>query len=393
MTGGNRLFTAFLIAGEMSGDQLGARLMQAIGDRLGGQVRFIGVGGDRMARLSFRSLFPMEEIALHGIAAIIANLGRILWRMEWTARRVVEAEPDVLVIIDCPGFNLGVARRVRKARPALPIVEYVSPTVWVWRPRRARWIKGFVDHILALLPFEPAVHARLGGPPCSYVGHPLIERLASLRPAPGERIGLAQAARPVLLVLPGSRGGEIDRLTEPFGETLALVAERYGRPLEIVLPAVPRFASEIKARVAKWRVKPTVIEGESEKLAAFRRAHAALAASGTVTLELALAQVPMVVAYRVDFLVRPFKWALSRINSFVLPNLILGTNEIPEFLDAESTPERMAAALLPLLSDTPERAAQLDAFERLGPALSRDVAPSMAAAEIVLKTAGWKADA
>jgi len=217
--------------------------------------------------------------------------------------------------------------------------------------------------------------------------------LASLRPAPGERIGLAQAARPVLLILPGSRRGEIDRLTEPFGETLALVAERYGRPLEIVLPAVPRFASEIRARVAKWRVKPTVIEGESEKLAAFRRAHAALAASGTVTLELALAQVPMIVAYRVDLLVRPFKWALSRINSFVLPNLILGTNEIPEFLDGESTPERMAAALLPLLSDTPERAAQLDAFERLGPALSRDVAPSMAAAEIVLKTAGWRADA
>jgi lipid-A-disaccharide synthase len=391
VSGDERVFTAFLIAGEESGDQLGARLMQAIGDRLGGRVRFVGVGGERMARLGFRSLFPMEEVALHGITAIIANLGRILWRMAWTAKRVVEAEPDVLVIIDCPGFNLGVARRVRKARPSVPIVEYVSPTVWVWRPGRARWIRGFVDHILALLPFEPAVHARLGGPPCSYVGHPLIERLATFRPASGERTPLTETARPVLLVLPGSRKGEVDRLTEPFGETLALVAERYGRAIEILLPAVPRFADEIKARVARWRVKPTVIQGESDKLAAFRRAHAALAASGTVTLELALAQVPMVVAYRVDLLVKPFKWALSRINSFVLPNLILGTNEIPEFLDGETTPERMAAALLPLLRNTPERAAQLAAFERLESALARPVPPSTLAAEIVLRTAKWDA--
>jgi lipid-A-disaccharide synthase len=388
VTGGDRVFTAFLIAGEESGDQLGARLMQAMSDRLGGRVRFVGVGGDRMARLGFSSLFPMEEIALHGITAIIANLRRILWRMRWTAKRVVEADPDVLVIIDCPGFNLGVARRVRKARPSVPIVEYVSPTVWVWRPGRARWIKGFVDHILALLPFEPAVHARLGGPPCSYVGHPLIERIATLRPAPGERVPIAEAVRPVLLVLPGSRRGEIDRLLEPFGEAVALVADRCGRPLEILLPAVPRFAELIKTRTAGWRVRPEIVEGEADKLAAFRRAHVALAASGTVTLELAFAEVPMVVAYRVDLLVKPFKWALSRINSFVLPNLILGTNAIPEFLDAESSPERLAAALLPLFAESVERQRQLAAFSDLEKVMARDVPPSAGAAEIVLRTAG-----
>jgi lipid-A-disaccharide synthase len=382
-------FTAFLIAGEESGDQLGSRLMQAMSERLGGNIRFVGVGGDRMAKLGFTSLFPMEEIALHGFTAIIANLGRILWRMRWTARRVVEADPDVLVIIDCPGFNLGVARRVRKARPSIPIVEYVSPTVWVWRPRRARWIGGFVDHILALLPFEPAVHQRLGGPPCSYVGHPLIERLATLRPAAGERSSLTDGAAPVLLVLPGSRRGEIDRLTEAFGETVALVAERYGRPMEVLLPAVPRFADELRARVAAWRVKPTVIAGDAEKFAAFRRAHAALAASGTVTLELAFARVPMVVAYRLDLLAKPFKWARSRINSFVLPNLILGTNEIPEFLDAESATGNLADALLPLLGETPERARQLTAFDLLETTMARPVAPSVLAAEIVLRTAGW----
>jgi len=186
-----------------------------------------------------------------------------------------------------------------------------------------------------------------------------------------------------------SRKGELERLMDPFGETVALVAERYGRPVEFLLPAVPRFAEEIKARIARWRVKPTVIEDETEKFAAFRRAHAALAASGTVTLELALAEVPMVVAYRVDLLMKPLKVLRTRINSFVLPNLILGTNEIPEFLDAESAPDRLAAALLPLLGDTPERACQLAAFERLEKTMARDVAPSALAAEIVLKTAGW----
>ena len=298
-----------------------------------------------MTELGLASLFPMEDIAHHGITAVIANAPRILSRMGEAARAVAAAEPDVLVIIDCPGFNLGVARRVRRRKPSIPIVEYVSPTVWVWRPGRARWISGFVDQILAILPFEPNVHVRLGGPACTYVGHPLIERLEILRPKAGERRDLAAVERPTLLVLPGSRATEIRRLTRPFGEAIAKVAERAGA-LEVLLPAVPRFAAELRQRTADWPVKPRIVEGEAEKFAAFRRAHAALAASGTVTLELALAGVPMVVAYRVDTLVKPFKWVLSRINSFVLPNLILGTNEIPEFLDDASSPDRLAGGAL-----------------------------------------------
>lgn len=387
-TSADRPLAVFLIAGEESGDHLGAGLMEALQARLGGNVRFLGVGGDRMARLGLTSLFPMSEIGLHGISEIIFHLGGLLWRMDWTARRVVASDPDVLVVIDCPSFNLGVARRVRKRRPSIPIVEYVSPTVWVWRPGRAPWMSGFIDRVMAILPFEPEVHRRLGGPACTYVGHPLTERLGVLRPRPGERPDIGTVKRPTLLVLPGSRRSEVSRLTDPFGEAVARLVESRG-PVELILPVVPRFAEEMQTRVANWRVKPTLVAGEEEKLAAFRRAHAALAASGTVTLELALAGVPTVVAYRVDPLARLFKrLVLSRVKSIVLPNLILDENAIPEFIDQDGTPERLAEALQPLLGDTPERAAQIAAFARLDSVMSSGThAPSALAADIVLGTA------
>jgi lipid-A-disaccharide synthase len=383
-----RPFTAFLIAGEESGDALGARLMEALKERIGGEVRFLGVGGARMEKLGLHSMFPMKDINHVGGTAIIANLHRILGRMQQAARAVATADPDVFVMIDCPGFNLGVARRVRKKRPSIPIVDYVSPTVWVWRPRRAPWMSRFVDHVLAILPFEPEAHARLKGPPCTYVGHPLIEKLDRLRPAAGERPPLAAVERPTLLVLPGSRHGEIKRLLDVFGQTVGRVVAENG-PVELLLPVVPRFADEIRARTANWPVKPTIIEGEAEKYAAFRRSHLALAASGTVTLELALSGVPMVVAYRIDPIAKAFKpIVMKRLHSFVLPNLITQTRDIPEFLDQETTPAAMAAALRPLLTDTPERRAQVAAFARLDGLMALDHGtPSGRAAEIVLETA------
>lgn len=387
-----RPFTVFLIAGEESGDALGAGLMEALSRRVDGEIRFLGVGGARMERLGLRSMFPMKDINHVGGTAIIANLNLILSRMRQAAREIARADPDVYVMIDVPGFNLGVARRVRKWRPSIPIVDYVSPTVWVWRPRRAPWMSRFVDHVLAILPFEPEVHRRLKGPPCTYVGHPLIEKLGRLRPAPGERPPIGSVERPTFLVLPGSRHGEVKRLLDVFGETVARLVAENG-PMEVLLPVVPRFAAEIRARTAAWPVKPVIVEGESEKYAAFRRSHLALAASGTVTLELALSGVPMVVAYRVDPLAKTVKHiVLRRINSFVLPNLITGSNDIPEFLDRETTPERMAAALRPLLADTPERERQLRSFARLDGLMALDHGtPSGRAADIVLACAGYRA--
>lgn len=374
----------FLIAGEESGDQLGAKLMQALrGER---PVSFAGVGGERMEAEGLKSLFLVSEIAVMGILAVVARLPTIVERVRRVVAAVVEAKPDVLVIIDSPDFTHAVARRVRKRLPSLPIVHYVSPSVWAWRAGRARKMRAYVDHVLALLPFEPAAHARLGGPSCTYVGHPLIERLDALRPAPGERPPLGTGP-PTLLVLPGSRRSEIARLMEPFGAALGLVRARAGA-FRLVLPAVSHVVEDIRARAATWPVSPEIVTGEAAKLAAFRGAHAALAASGTVTLELALAGVPMVVAYKVSRVEAQLRYFITA-HSVVLPNLILGGNVIPEYLQWNCTPENLAEAVVPLLVDTPERRTQLEALARLdGLVATGEGNPSERAARVVIATAG-----
>ena len=381
-----RPLSAFLIAGEESGDALGAGLMAALSDKLNGAVRFAGIGGDGMAKHGLTSLFPMEELSLHGITAVLARLPGLIRRINQTVAAVLAANPDVLVAIDCPAFSLRVARRVRRLRPDIAIVDYVSPSVWAYFPGRARTMARFVDRVLAILPFEPEAHRRLGGPPCTYVGHPLITRLDVLRPAPGERPMPGDGGKPpVLLVMPGSRRSEISRLMQPFGEAVAEIAARAG-PLDIVLPAVPRRVAEIRARAESWPVKPRIVEGEPAKLAAFRSARAALVASGTTTLELALSGVPMAVAYRVDPIIKPFKGMLQA-KSIVLANLVLDERAIPEFIDSDSAPERLADAVVPLIGDTPERAAQMAAFARLDELMeSGGVSPSVRAADALLET-------
>jgi lipid-A-disaccharide synthase len=373
-----------LVIGEASGDQLGAGLIDAVRRRRP-DTAFVGLAGERMRARGMTSIFPVEEVAVMGFADILAHLPRIVRRGYATVAAVLAARPDALVIIDSPGFTHAVARRVARRDPLLPIVNYVSPSVWAWNPGRAPRMAGYVDHVLALLPFEPAAHARLGGPPCTYVGHPLIERLDELRPGLGERTPLD--ARPVLLVLPGSRRSEISRLMSPFGEAVGRIVA--ARPdAEILLPAVPHLRAEIETRAALWPVKPKLVEGEAEKFAAFRRAHAALAASGTVTLELGLAGVPMVVAYRVDPVARVLKRFL-KVPSIVLTNLVLGENAIPEFLDSAASPEVLAREMLELLSDGPARAAQLAALARLEAAMALPGGgrPSDRAAAIVLDAA------
>jgi len=384
-SGDERPFTVFLVAGEESGDALGAGLIEALAARFGGEVDFIGVGGARMIAAGLHAVLPMAGAGLHGLTAVIARLPSLAFAVRRTAAAVLDAQPDVLVLIDAPAFNLRVGKMVRKANAEIAIVDYVSPSVWAYAPWRARRMSAYVDHILALLPFEPTVHRDLGGPPCTFVGHPLLERIGDLRPEPGERTPVMEARAPVLLILPGSRPSEIGRLMAPFGEVLALVWDRFG-PVEAVLPAVPAFADEIRERAADWPVAPRVVVGERAKLAAFRRAHAALAASGTVTLELALAGVPMVVAYRVDPLMKLVK-PLIRVRSIVLANLIIEANVVPEFVDRDSSPERLCEALMPLLEDSPERARQVAAFGRIEDLMAPGGGtPSVRAAETVIET-------
>lgn len=382
-----RPFTVFVVAGEESGDQLGAGIMRALSDRLDGDIRFLGVGGKRMAVLGLNSMYPMQDIGLHGIATIIPKLAQLIRRQKQTAKAVLSARPDVLLTIDCPSFNLGVARRVRKADPSIATIHYVMPSVWAWRPGRAKKMARWIDHVLAILPFEPEVSRKLSGPPCSYVGHLLIERIETLRPGPDERLSVDGGKPKTLLVLPGSRRSEIRRLLKPFGETVSLIAADCGL-LEIVLPSVPHLLDEIRAGVAGWKIQPRIVEGEEAKFAAFRSAHAALAASGTVTLELGLAGVPMVVAYRIDPFAKWFKLFL-RAKSIVLTNLVLDENVIPEFIDGQSTPERLAGALKPLLGDTPERDRQLAAFAKLDSLMNlQGTTPSARAASVVLDVVG-----
>jgi len=377
----------FLVAGEESGDRLGAALTAAIRQRSRGYARFSGVGGANMAQAGVPSLFPLGDLAIIGLAAIPARLPKILGRIRETADAVVAAKPDVLVIIDSPEFTHRVARRVRARMPAIPIVDYVCPSVWAWRAGRARAMRAYVDHVLALLPFEPAVIQKLGGPACTYVGHPLSERVASLRPRAEEtrrRLG----DPPLLLVLPGSRAGEIRRMASVFGAAAVLVAERTGA-LDVVVPAVPRLADMVRATVASWRVPVRVVINPDEKDAAFRMARAAIAKSGTSTLELALAGIPMVAAYKVPLIEELLARLLINVPSIILANLVLGENVVPELLQRAATPERLAAALLPLLSDTPERNRQIEAFSRLDGIMEIGRAsPSDRAAAVVLDCAG-----
>src|SRR5205823_5961985 len=226
----------FLIATEESGDRLGSALMKVLRQRLGDGVQFEGVGGRTMTREGLVSLFPIEELSIVGFAAVVQQLPKILRLIRETAEAVTEAAPDALIIIDSPDFTHRVARRVRARTPAIPIVDYVSPQLWAWRPGRARTMLGYVDHVLGLLPFEPEEYRKLGGPPCSYVGHPLIEQLPSLRPNAEEQ-KRRDGEPPVLLVLPGSRRSEIRHHLDVFGATLGrLQAE--GRAFELMLPTM-----------------------------------------------------------------------------------------------------------------------------------------------------------
>lgn len=374
----------FIVAGEESGDQLAGALMEAIVASAPGAT-FRGVGGRRMTAAGLESLYPMEDLTAIGIAAVLGKLPTILRRLKETVEAVLADPPDVLVLVDAPDFTHRVAARVRARDPSIPIVKYVSPTVWVWRAGRAPAMRPYVDALLALLPFEPEVHRRLGGPPTFYVGHPLLERLGDLRPNPAEAVR-RKADPPLVLVLPGSRRREITRLGQDFGAALAAVGER--REMEVVLPTLPRLEGLVRETTASWPLKPRIVTTEAEKLAAFRSARAALAASGTVTLELALAGIPHVAAYRIGWLEAQIGRRVLKGTTVILANLVAGENVVPEFLQEFCTVPALTGALSALVSDTPERARQVEAFARFDAIFGIDgPSPSARAADVVLRLA------
>ena len=375
----------FLIATEESGDRLGAHLMKVLRQRLGDAVRFEGVGGRSMAREGLRSLFPIEELSIIGFSAVVKQLPRVLRLIRQTAAAVLRAGPDILVIIDSPDFTHRVARRVRARDTTIPIVDYVSPSVWAWRPSRARAMRAYVDHVLALLPFEPEAYRRLQGPPCTYVGHPLTEQLGSLKPG-AEDEARRNGTPPVLVVLPGSRRSEIRHHMAIFGEALERL-QAQGKAFDLILPTMPHLLELVSEGVKSWKVAPQIVVGEQERRAAFRMASAALAKSGTVTLELALAGVPMIAAYRAGAIEAWFVLRAITVQSVILANLVVGENVVPEFIQDDCTADNLAGALGEVLSDSPMRQRQLKAFARIDDIMSTgNQSPSVRAADIVLVT-------
>jgi lipid-A-disaccharide synthase len=371
----------FLIAAEESGDQLGAALIEALKKATAAKLRVSGLGGRAMQTAGLVSLFPIEELSIIGFASIPRRLPSILRRIRQAADAVVAARPDVLVIIDSPDFTHRVARRVRAAAPSIPIVNYVSPSVWAWRPGRAKTMRRYVDHVLALLPFEPAAHLRLGGPTCTYVGHPLIERVRELRPNNEEALR-RNSEPPRLLVLPGSRASEIHHMLGVFRQVIEIIGKT--RSIDVVIPTVPHLYDVLQQGTAEWKVKPEILIDPQQKYSAFRQARAAIATSGTVTLELAVAGVPTVAAYKASTIEAWVYRRFVRVPSVILANLVLGENIVPEFIQDDCTAGSLANALESLISDTPARKRQIEAFSRLDHIMGIGGTPAGRAADVVL---------
>ena len=338
-----------IIAGETSGDILGADLMQAL-RRRDSDIMVTGIGGPKMSAEGLASIFPMSEIAVMGLKEILPRLPALFKRVDEAVAHALAVEPDVMVLIDSPEFNHRVAKRVKAKRPNIKIICYVAPHVWAWRRGRARKMKAYFDAVMAFLPFEPDVFAANDGPPCHFVGHPIIERLDALEPLPDFAKKHRLKARDVpLAILPGSRVSEVKALIPVFGQVLRYLDRRVEN-LRPILPLVPHMADMVRAQTADWPGKPIYVEDEAEKIAAFKLSRAALASSGTATMELALAELPTIVAYNMglmgDLLVR-----IMPVPSVVLVNLILDAPAMPEFLQERCDARLIGPALLEVIEN------------------------------------------
>lgn len=356
----------FLIAGEPSGDRLGAALMAGL-KQLNPEIGFAGVGGALMQEQGLTSLFPMEELSVMGLAEVLPKLRGLFKRRDEVADQVILSKPDLLITIDSPDFNLRVAAKVRAMAEDIPIVHYVAPTVWAWRPERAAKMAKVVDHVLALFPFEPR-YMEEAGMTCDFVGHPVVaEHVATDTEVAEFRRDYGLSDVPVILALPGSRMGEVTRLGARFGEALRGVITQHPTA-RVVVPTVGGVAGKVHEIVKSWPGVPLVLDprdiGEDYafvKAAAFRCADVALAASGTVSLELAAAQTPMVVAYDMNWFSRRIVASKMLIDTVTLVNIVSHSHAVPEFLGEACKPADIARAMSLLLSEPQERAGQLEA--------------------------------
>ncbi|MCB1408976.1 MAG: lipid-A-disaccharide synthase [Rhodobacteraceae bacterium] len=379
----------FVIAGEPSGDALGGALMAGLRTLAPG-IAFVGVGGPLMEAEGLRSLFPMAELSVMGLAEVLPKYRQLKRRIRETANAIAHEAPDAVVTIDSPDFSLRVLALARAANPRLRTIHYVAPSVWAWRPGRAAKMARVVDHVLALLPFEPPYMTQ-AGMSCDFVGHPVVAQpQASADEATIFRAGAqVREGTPLILCLPGSRRGEVSRLLPVFRDALERVVAGH-RGARIVIPTTPNVTALVRSMTAGWRgvivLDPTLAPPAAyarQKRAAFRAADVALAASGTVSLELAAAGTPMVIAYRMNAISQAIIARLLRVDSVTLVNLVSETRAVPEFIGPDCRAEAIAPAIETLLGAG--RAAQLAAMEATMDRLGRGgEAPGLRAARSVL---------
>lgn len=373
-----------LVCGEPSGDALGAQLMAGLKALAGDRIRFTGVGGLAMEREGLKSLYPLDATAVMGLREVVPAIPAILRRVKQAVDFAIKTRPDAVVVIDSPDFTHRVARAIKKRDPSIRTVDYVAPQVWASRAYRAKAMARYFDLVLALFPFEVPFFEKYGVK-AAFVGHPVVERAARMTggAALRARLGIAADA-PLLALLPGSRTSEIRFILPAFRAAVDLLAKRIPG-LITVLPTVPHVASKVRAATQDWATPLHIVEGEADKYAAFDAATIALAASGTVTAELALSRTPMVVAYKVGGLTYFLSRWMMLVKHFTLINILLEREAVPEYLQAAATPETLADAVGQLFADANARAAQVDAMNAFARLLGeKDEPPSLRAARILL---------
>ncbi|MFC1672820.1 lipid-A-disaccharide synthase [Pseudomonadota bacterium] len=381
----------FLVAGESSGDLLGASVMRAISLKTQGVAKFAGIGGPEMAEAGLKSEFPMQDLAVMGVFEVMPRLPLLLKRIKETADAVERLQPDVLVTIDAPDFCFRVIKKLKARGAKVPCVHFVAPSVWAWRPGRAKKVAKFLDHLLCLLPFEPKYFER-EGLASTFVGHPVVE--SEIGQGDGaafrERHAIASDAQ-LLSVLPGSRTGEVERLAPVFGEAVAKLAAQYPN-LHIVVPAVEHLSDLVRTVTKDWAAPVSVIGGE-EKAGAFAASDAALAASGTVALELAMAGLPNVIGYKLNGLTAMLAKRLLKTPYVNLINIVLEREAVPELLQDDCTAEGLAREVARLFDDKhareAQRAAAHQAMKQLG---LGGPSPGERAADVVLSYVEDKGD-
>ncbi|HET7084898.1 MAG TPA: lipid-A-disaccharide synthase [Rhizomicrobium sp.] len=376
--------TIMLVCGEPSGDALGAQLMARIKQLAGDKVRFTGVGGLAMAREGFQSLYPLDTTAVMGLREVVPAIPAILRHVKQAVDFAIQTKPDAVVVIDSPDFTHRVAQGIKKRDPSIRTVDYVAPQVWASRAYRARKMAHYFDLVLALFPFEVAFFEKYGLK-AAFVGHPVIERAAKVGGGAGlrQRLGLSPDTS-LLALLPGSRTSEIRFILPEFRAAVKILASKIPG-LVTLLPTVPHVAAKVRVATADWPTPLHIVEGEADKYAAFDAADVALAASGTVTAELALAHTPMVVGYKVGGLTFFLSKFLMTVTHITLINILLEREAVPEFLQSRCTPENLAGAVERLFRDEPARTAQVEAMKEFGRRLGEgDEAPSLRAARVLL---------